>query len=79
MKLAEAKMLHESGAISGAKIFRTKSGDGWSLVFSTRNPVNFACELQTEKGAIRVFKSIEAAVVVLEKICLYEIVLDFKT
>jgi hypothetical protein len=79
MKLSEAMMLYESKAISNVRICRSISKEGWCIQFRTRNPVKFSLELETERGSIRVFKNINAAVKTITKIGFSEAILILKS
>lgn len=68
MKLAEAKILYNSGAISDATIYKPKGETGWCLEFSSKQPVDFSLFLEKELGSVRIFKKISAALVTAEKI-----------
>jgi hypothetical protein len=68
MKLSEAIMLYESKAILEARILKSSSKDGWCIQFKTKNPVNFTLKLETERGFIRIFKNINAAIKTIKKI-----------
>ena len=75
MKFNEAKLLFDSGALSGSILRRSQSDSGWVLEFKTHSPISIDLILQTSKGDTRVFRSIEAAIVVLDKIGFPEITL----
>lgn len=62
MKLSEARVLFNSRLIHGAKILPAKSGDGWVLELSVDDKVAYPREIHTERGAVRIFKSTDAAV-----------------
>jgi hypothetical protein len=62
MKLGEAKLLYESGAIFDPRIFVPSSGHGWCLDFQSKKKVTFKLYLEAERGGCRVFKTANAAV-----------------
>ena len=62
MKLNEAKLLYDSGAIFEPRIFIHSFGKGWCLDFKTKKDVNFHLYLEAERGGRRVFKSANAAI-----------------
>ena len=75
MKLSEAIMLYESKAISDVRICKSTAQQGWCVKFRTKNPVNFSLVLETERGFIRVYKNINAAIKTITKIGFAEAVL----
>jgi hypothetical protein len=62
MKLSEARVLFDSRLIHDAKILPAKSGGGWVLELSVDEKVAYPKEIHTERGAVRIFKSTDAAV-----------------
>lgn len=78
MKLAEAKILYHSGAISSAIIYRPKGKTGWCLEFSSKQPVAFSLFLEKELGSVRIFKKLSAALGTAEKIGVSEVRVIFK-
>ena len=74
MRLVEAQMLVESGSADSGIIIRSESDDGWVLkLLTNKKDVSFPLELQAERGPIRLFKSIDAAVKSAQKIGLSEV------
>jgi hypothetical protein len=68
MKAGEAKLLYESGAIFDARICRSASGEGWYIKFKSKKPVQFSLELESERGPVRIFKKLYAAINAVERI-----------
>jgi hypothetical protein len=79
MKLGEAQMLVESGAVDSAIIFGSETEPGWILKITIdKRNVSFPLELQAERGPIRIFKSVDAAVRSAKKIGLSNVVVILK-
>jgi len=72
MKFAEAKMICQSGGLSGARIYRS-TGDRWHLQFITKKAVDFTLALETERGSDRAFKKIDAAISAAKNIGVAEV------
>jgi|APCOG7522876152_1049122.scaffolds.fasta_scaffold190218_1 hypothetical protein len=62
MKLSEARFLFDSQMVHDGKILPAKSGDGWVLELSVDDKVAHPRKIHTERGAVRIFKSTDAAV-----------------
>jgi len=52
MRFAEAKMICQSGSISGAKLYKPTGQDRWHLQFFINKPVDFTLVLETERGSV---------------------------
>ena len=78
MTLAEAKLLYDSGAISDPIIYKPRGKNGWCLQFSSNQPVKFKLKIETERGSLRIFKNINAAIGIAEKIGVSEVKLILK-
>ena len=68
MKLSEARILYNAGALKSATLYRSIDNKGWSLRFDSERPLDISLVLETQKGAERVFKSSDAGLLALEKI-----------
>ncbi len=61
MKLSEARILFKSSLVYDAKVYKNKSKSGWILELSADKKVNYPTKIHTERGAVRIFKSTDAA------------------
>ena len=68
MKFMEAKIIAQTGGLSGAQAYRPTGENTWHLRFITEKPMKFTSVLETQKGKIRVFKNINSAISVAEQI-----------
>ena len=79
MRLNEAQMLVESGSVDSATVFRSETEEGWVLKISiAKDGISFPLELQAERGPIRIFKSVDAAINSAEKIGLSNVIIILK-
>jgi hypothetical protein len=62
MKLSEARVLFDSRLVFDATILPDKSDDGWVLELSVDDKVKYPRKIHTERGSVRIFKSVDAAV-----------------
>jgi hypothetical protein len=63
MVVKEAELLFQAGALETPVINRHDQGEGWSVTLAGRHKMNPT--LETARGQVRVFKTLDAAVGVL--------------
>jgi hypothetical protein len=61
MDVAAARALLKTGILKEALLKRTENSDGWIVELRTSPPSETLLILETQKGAIRIFKSCETA------------------
>jgi hypothetical protein len=63
MVIKEAELLFQAGALETPVIKRHDQGEGWTVTLDGKHKLNPA--LETARGHLRVFKTLDAAVGVL--------------
>jgi hypothetical protein len=63
MVVKEAELLFQAGALETPVINRHDQGEGWTVTLDGKHKLNPA--LETSRGHLRVFKTLDAAVGVL--------------
>ena len=66
-------MICPPGGLSGAKIWKQPGEDGWQHQFITKKPVDLTLVIETERGSVRTFKKINAAIRVAENVGVAEV------
>lgn len=61
MDVAAARALLKTGILKEAILKRTEDGDGWFIELKTSPPTEQMLILETQKCAVRIFKSSETA------------------
>jgi len=71
MVTKEAELLFQAGALQVPVIKQTNMGDGWVIILEGTHKL--IPEIETARGGIRVFKTLDAAVGILFDIGLSEL------
>jgi len=66
MQLSEIKMLFDNGALRDASVSRAVMQDGWCVSFGRVGRESVT--MDTQRGSVRVFKTLDAAAAVVEEI-----------
>ncbi|WP_429037545.1 plasmid replication protein RepB [Aeromonas media] len=68
IKEVDAKLLFDAGALERAMIIRNNGSDGYNLFLAMSGEERKAVAIERQRGGLRIFKSIDAAVATAKNI-----------
>jgi hypothetical protein len=68
MKFSEAKILCDSSILNNPKVLFKRKDLGWIIEFKSEKKIPYSLYLETEKGKLRVFRDVSAAIKVLKRL-----------